>query len=325
MGALPAGADGDGGVTSTASPPVSVCIAACDEERGIRGALESVAAQDWDGEIEIVVCANGCGDRTEEVVRAFAALRPVRLLSTAEQGKPLAWNLLVRAAAHDLIAFVDADVRLAPDAVGVLVRRLDASRELVAVGALSLPVLERCDRLTRWLCPARTDQGCLVGRLYVVRRAALLAAMVRRGYDSMPLDLIHEDVWLTMIAGRGRWDVESAAIVHFAPPHWSERLSMERRAIRAERQLKGAYAHLLEPRDEALLFHQDAEKLRTRRRERWRSARTWEQRVGVVVNSVACRVARAIGARQVDREQRRPLNEAFERSRSARSGPSAAR
>ena len=309
-------------MTPAAPPPVSVCIAAYDEERGIRGALESVAAQDRDGETEILVCANGCTDRTEDVVRAFAVRHPVRLLSTAEQGKPLAWNLLVREASHDLIAFVDADVRLAPDALGVLVRRLGASPELVAVGALALPVLERCDRLTRWLCPARTDQGCLVGRLYVVRRAALLAKMAHRGYDSMPLDLIHEDVWLTMIAGRGGWAVEPAAIVRFGPPHWSERLSMERRAIRAERQLKRAYAHLLEPLDEALLFHEDPVKRRKRRRERWRSARTFEQRVGVIVNSVACRVAHAIAARQVDREPPRPLREAFERSEAARSAPS---
>ena len=45
-------------MTPGAPPPVSVCISAYNEALAIAGVLESVARQDYAGEIEILVCAN---------------------------------------------------------------------------------------------------------------------------------------------------------------------------------------------------------------------------------------------------------------------------
>jgi glycosyltransferase involved in cell wall biosynthesis len=306
----------------TPPPPVSVCVPAWNEERGIGPALESVARQDYRGDIEILVGLNGCTDGTAEVVRRFARGRPARLLDLPERGKPGAWNHLVEAATHDRLVFMDGDVRLAPGAVGALVRRLAADRGLLAVGGLALPAGEGLDPLTRILNPAPADLGCLVGRLYAFSRPAMLSAMAARGYARMPVDVIHEDAWLTAVAGRGRWATEPSAIVRYRPTHWSELLGIERRCVRAERQLTGKYGRLLAgERDEALFLFESRAARWSRRRARWRTPGAPGGRAGVILNFLAKRLIRRIAELQVNRETPRSGAAAFERARSTRTGP----
>lgn len=102
--------------------PVSVLIPARDEEAAIEGAVRAALASRG-VEVEVVVLDDGSTDRTAEIVRALAAADPrVRLESAPPL--PAGWNgkqhacwQLARLARHRVLCFVDADVRLAPDAV----------------------------------------------------------------------------------------------------------------------------------------------------------------------------------------------------------------
>lgn len=106
-------------------PKVSILIPARDEEANIGPALACVLASER-LEFEVVVLDDGSTDRTAEIVRAAAATDPrVRLV----QGAPLppgwvgkqhaCWQLSL-AARHPLLVFLDADVRLEPEAVARL-------------------------------------------------------------------------------------------------------------------------------------------------------------------------------------------------------------
>jgi glycosyltransferase involved in cell wall biosynthesis len=316
------------------TPPdesLSICIPACNEARGIRVMLESVFAQAYGGDLEVIVLANGCTDGTEDVVREFAQRRPVRLLVTEVRGKPNAWNRLLDEARNNLVVFADADVTLAENALDALVSRIGAADRPVAVGALSRPETKDCDYLTRILNPPSPDHGGIVGRLYIVDRVALRAELGEHGYDGMPRDVIHEDGWISVLLGPTRWTIEPSAIVDFCPARWFELLRVERRYVRAERQFREEYAHLLAGRaDEALWLNETREQRWARRRERWRTARTAGERLGIVLNYFAKRIIRGLAERQVSREKKLPLDQAFERSgsmecRAPEKNPGAAR
>jgi hypothetical protein len=101
---------------------VSVLIPARNEERVIGASLASLLASRG-VEIEIVVLDDGSTDRTAEIVRSFAEKDArVRLRTSAPlpggwNGKQHACYALAQAARSDVLCFLDADVRLAPEAL----------------------------------------------------------------------------------------------------------------------------------------------------------------------------------------------------------------
>ncbi len=102
--------------------PVSVLIPARNEERVIAASLASLL--DSRGvQIEIIVLDDGSTDRTAEIVLSFAARDPrVRLESSPPlpggwNGKQHACHALACMAGFNILCFLDADVRLAPDAL----------------------------------------------------------------------------------------------------------------------------------------------------------------------------------------------------------------
>lgn len=102
--------------------PVSVVIAAHNEEQHIGRKLESVLAQDYPADrLSIVVAADGCSDATEEVVSGYAD-RGVRLLALPRVGKAAALNAAVAASEGSVVVFSDANSILAPDSIRHLVR-----------------------------------------------------------------------------------------------------------------------------------------------------------------------------------------------------------
>jgi hypothetical protein len=111
--------------TARGTPPdgtlVSILIPARDEEAQIAGCIEAALASRGVA-IEVVVMDDGSTDRTAEVVRGLAARDPrVRLESAPPlppgwTGKVHACARLAEAARGTHLLFLDADVRLAPDA-----------------------------------------------------------------------------------------------------------------------------------------------------------------------------------------------------------------
>lgn len=121
-----------------ACPAVSVLIPARNEERGIRACLEGVLASEG-ADVEVIVLDDASEDGTAKVVETVAAADArVRLHSAPPLpagwcGKQFACFTLSRYARHDLFLFLDADVRLAPDAVARLVQfRAESGADLAS-------------------------------------------------------------------------------------------------------------------------------------------------------------------------------------------------
>ncbi len=113
---------------------VSVMVPARDEEDHIGGCLTALLAQRDVVDLEIIVLDDDSGDATARAARSAAGSDPrVRVLSSTLApppgwlGKPYACHRLSQEANGDVLVFVDADVRLHPDAIATACADLSAT------------------------------------------------------------------------------------------------------------------------------------------------------------------------------------------------------
>jgi cellulose synthase/poly-beta-1,6-N-acetylglucosamine synthase-like glycosyltransferase len=119
-------------VDAAAKEHVAVLIPARNEERNIAACIESVLASEHPS-LDVLVLDDASTDRTAEIVRTIRLRDPrVRLLTG--QPLPTGWNgkqhacwLLAQAAGAPLLLFLDADVRLTPNAIARCAAQLRAS------------------------------------------------------------------------------------------------------------------------------------------------------------------------------------------------------
>ena len=95
----------------------SIVIATYNRAADLRETLTSLARLQPDGPWEVIVVDNNSPDATRQVVEAAAPTFPVRLryLFEREQGRSPALNAGIRAAAGEIIATTDDDVRVPAD------------------------------------------------------------------------------------------------------------------------------------------------------------------------------------------------------------------
>lgn len=124
---------------ATIRPAVSVLIPARDEERNIAATLAAVLANRTI-EMEVIVLDDHSTDRTAALVAEAAARdRRVRLetapaLPAGWCGKQHACHVLALRARHPFLVFLDADVRLASDAIERMVDEMVRSKVSLSSG-----------------------------------------------------------------------------------------------------------------------------------------------------------------------------------------------
>lgn len=90
-------------------PPVSVVVPVLNEERSLRGCVERILADDYPGEVQIVLAVGPGRDRSGEVASELAAQHPtITVVSNPSGRTPTALNTAVAAARHGIVVRVDA-------------------------------------------------------------------------------------------------------------------------------------------------------------------------------------------------------------------------
>ena len=204
--------------TAGSLPRLSVLVPARNEERSIGACLESIL-RTRGCEIEIGVLDDASSDRTAEIVRELAARDPrVRLahappLPAGWNGKQHACWVLAQQATTGLFCFLDADVRLAPDALARLHSFLEQTRthlvsgfpyqqtetflERLLIPLIQFVLLGYLPMLgTRYTRLAGFAAGC--GQVMLVRREAYLAA----GGHSAIRTTMHDGILLPRLLRR---------------------------------------------------------------------------------------------------------------------------
>jgi len=103
------------------APLVTVLIPAYDEAAVIAGSVRSLLKGEY-ANIEVLVVDDGSRDDTAAIVEGIAMREPrVRCVRKTNGGKASAANLGIQRARGEIIVAVDADTRVAPDAIGRMV------------------------------------------------------------------------------------------------------------------------------------------------------------------------------------------------------------
>jgi biofilm PGA synthesis N-glycosyltransferase PgaC len=210
-------------------PPITVIVAAYNEERCIAETVSYALRSDYPGPFEVVVADDGSTDATAEIVRGMASNDGrLRLVAASHGGKANALNTAVGTVTTPLVATIDADTLLMPQSLKRAVARLlDAPGDTVAVAGSVLTRNSRTNVLTRmqeWdyflaIASVKRQQALLQGTLVaqgafsVYRTDALMEA------GGWP-DRIGEDIVLTwaMIRAGGRTTFEPTAIAFTEVP-----------------------------------------------------------------------------------------------------------
>ncbi|MGA2742643.1 MAG: glycosyltransferase [Bryobacteraceae bacterium] len=117
---------------ATFHPPVSVVIAAYNEEKVIVRTVESILRNGYD-DVELVIVDDGSTDATLEVLRRdFGGRANVRILAQPNGGKSAALNNAIAHARHEILIALDADTIFRAGTIGKLVRHF-ADAEVGAV------------------------------------------------------------------------------------------------------------------------------------------------------------------------------------------------
>lgn len=116
-------------VSGPGLPKVSVIIPACNEERNIREALQSVVNQDY-AKLEIIVINDRSTDRTGDILNQMAAadqrlrILHINKLPPGWLGKNHALQVGAAQATGDLLLFADADIVMGKSAISRAVNYL---------------------------------------------------------------------------------------------------------------------------------------------------------------------------------------------------------
>jgi len=108
-------------VDAVVEPVVSVVIAANNEESVIARCLRTLSGSAKPGELDVVVVANGCTDRTAQIARAERA----RVVETPTPGKANALNLGDKECRTFPRLYLDADVDLDTGSLRLLLKAVE--------------------------------------------------------------------------------------------------------------------------------------------------------------------------------------------------------
>ena len=179
-------------------------ILAHNEERHIGRCLDSIFAADRDLPFAIFVMANGCTDRTAEIVLKYAEQRPeVHLIPIDLGDKCNAWNVFIHetvpayCAGRDVYFFMDGDARAVRGSFSAMARALKENS--YANAAAAVPASGRnAARDARELM----EQHGLVANLYALR--GHFVERLRKMAVRLPLKLEGDD---GLIGALVKWDL----------------------------------------------------------------------------------------------------------------------
>ncbi|MER6083540.1 glycosyltransferase family 2 protein [Streptomyces sp. NPDC001833] len=107
-------------------PAVSVIMPVLDEERHLRGAVQAILAQEYAGELEVVIALGPSKDRTDEIAAELVAEDPrVHTVPNPTGRTPAALNAAIKASRHPIVVRVDGHGMLSPNYITTAVRLLE--------------------------------------------------------------------------------------------------------------------------------------------------------------------------------------------------------
>jgi len=221
---------------SSSSPPVSVVIAAYNEDKVIIRTIASILNSSYP-DLEVVVVDDGSKDRTLALLReTYGADTRVKILTQANRGKAAALNYGIRESRHAYLVALDADTIFLPGTIAKLMRHF--SDPMVGAVSGNARVGNRKKWITRfqsieYICGFNLDRRALgllnaitvvPGAVGAWRKDLVLAA---GGFSD---DTLAEDTDLTIAIRRLGFEIryEDQAIALTEAPETTRDLAKQR-------------------------------------------------------------------------------------------------
>jgi poly-beta-1,6-N-acetyl-D-glucosamine synthase len=213
-------------------PPVTIVVAARNEESAIGPTLERIADLSYGGPLAAILADNNSTDRTAEVAEEVSQRRGLMLrrIFEPEAGKWRALNRALESVETSIVVTVDADTLLHPDALRYLVSRLAGESEgqhvCACAGAMVVqdPTRSFLTRMQSWDYRLGING---IKRMQAAYQSTLVAQGAFSSYWTEDVravggwpDAIGEDIVLTwsMMGSRGLVEYEPCALAATAAP-----------------------------------------------------------------------------------------------------------
>ncbi|HUC60069.1 MAG TPA: glycosyltransferase family 2 protein [Streptosporangiaceae bacterium] len=136
---------------TTMTLPVSVIMPVRNEERHLAESVGSILAQDYAGELELLLAVGPSKDHTLEIANKLAATDPrVRVVENPTGQIPAALNLAVGATKHDVIVRVDGHALLPPGYIDTAVRTLRETGAVNVGGIMAAEGISPFQQAVAW-------------------------------------------------------------------------------------------------------------------------------------------------------------------------------
>lgn len=224
-------------------PPLSVLIAAYNEQDNIADTIQSIMQQHYPGELEIILIDDGSKDNTVPVAQSLG-IEALRILPMGTNGgKARALNVGLRAAKHELIVTVDADTYLHANALeNIVARYLSDPAETVAVAGAVLVRNSRRNFLTKiqeWdyfhgIAVVKRTQSLYQGTLVAQGAFSLYTKAALNEVNGWP-DVVGEDIVMSWALLKKNYRIgyaEDAMVFTNVPESWRQFYQQRRRWAR---------------------------------------------------------------------------------------------
>jgi len=196
-------------------PPLSILVAAYNEENTIASTIESIAKQDYPGELQVIVINDGSSDGTLEKVRALNYPWLEVIDQRPNRGKAVALNAGLERVRYGLVVTLDADSYLYRNALVNLVGRYLSDPPNTAAVAGSVLVrnsrLNWVTKIQEWdyfngIAAIKRVQSLLQGTLVAQGAFSLYRTDVLRDVGGWK-ECVGEDIVLTWALLERGWRV----------------------------------------------------------------------------------------------------------------------
>src|SRR5258707_14508973 len=115
--------DNKASTAASSWPTVSVIMPVLNEERHLADAVRHILAQDYSGELELVIALGPSRDRTDAIAAELcAADSRLRTVPNPSGRTPAGLNAAIAASRHEIVVRVDGHGLLAPGYIAAAVR-----------------------------------------------------------------------------------------------------------------------------------------------------------------------------------------------------------
>ncbi|MFT5850663.1 MAG: cellulose synthase/poly-beta-1,6-N-acetylglucosamine synthase-like glycosyltransferase [Colwellia sp.] len=188
-------------------PSVDVIIAAYNEESCIKERIENALAQDYLGNVRILVASDGSEDNTGKIIESFSNPRVIAFNFEINRGKISVLNDLIENSTAKILVFTDANTEFNIDAISILVSSFTKN-----IGAVSGELILETDdgnqnldgfywKYEQFLKKSESQLGSLLGA------NGAIYALYRDLYIPLSADTIVDDFCIVMNVKKQGYDV----------------------------------------------------------------------------------------------------------------------